>query len=94
MLSFSTFFFLIFATHKLGDELHLLPSPLAPKTKHTCFANVKAEVQRNGVSCSRSHSYGMEQLDLDLCVLSSKSMFPRGPCAFLYLMYHLSLPST
>jgi len=31
--------------------------------------------------------------NLDLCVLSSKSVFPHGPCAFLYLMYHLSLPS-
>ena len=64
MLRFSTvFFFFIFATHKVGDELHLLPSPLAQETKHTCFANIKIEVQKNGVCCPRSHSYGIEQLE-------------------------------
>ena len=55
LCSDSPLFFFTFATHKVGDELHLLPSPLAQKTKHTCFANIKIEVQKNGVSCPRSH---------------------------------------
>lgn len=84
--------FLSLQPHKVGNELHPWPTPLAQKTKHISLLQI-VKLRFREIVQGHIHTE-WSNWNLVLCALGFKSMLPGGPCAFHQVIYHLTLPST